>query len=49
MRIGASNALYTELTDLCSIGKARYATTDARKHEDYVVTNAPAAPGPPQA
>ena len=41
-RILAANALYEELIDLCAIGKALYATTDARKYEDYVVTDAPA-------
>ena len=30
------------LAHACSIGKARYATTDARKYDDYVVTDAPA-------
>ena len=42
----------TRIVDLCGIGKARYATTDAHKYEDYVVTDAPAppaAPVPPQA
>ncbi|MBF9220191.1 hypothetical protein [Hymenobacter ruricola] len=51
-RILAGNALYEELIDLCAIGKARYATTDARKYEDYVVTDAPApgaGPVPPKA
>ena len=47
VRILAGNALYTELIDLCGSGKALYATTDARKYADYVVTDtpAPAAPG----
>ncbi|MDB5268085.1 MAG: hypothetical protein JWP58_1125 [Hymenobacter sp.] len=52
VRIVAANKLYTELIDLCGIGKALYATTDARKYADYVVDDAPAppaAPGPPQA
>ena len=40
-RVLAGNALYTELIDLCGIGKALYATTDARKYEDYVVTDTP--------
>jgi hypothetical protein len=30
-------------------GKARYATTDARKYEDYVVTDAPASAAPTMA
>ena len=41
-RILAGNALYTELIDLCGIGKALYATTDARKFQEYVVTDTPA-------
>ncbi len=47
VRILAGNALYTALIDLCGIGKARYATTDARKYDDYVVTDTPppAVPG----
>jgi hypothetical protein len=49
VRILAANALYEELIDLCGIGKARYATTDARQYEDYVVTDAPAPVGPPKA
>lgn len=52
VRILAGNALYEELIDLCGIGKALYATTDARKYDDYVVTDAPApgaAPGPGEA
>ena len=52
VRILAGNALYEELMDLCATGKALYATTDARKYQDYVVTDAPAppaAPVPPQA
>ncbi|WP_210518576.1 hypothetical protein [Hymenobacter terricola] len=44
-RILAGNALYTELIDLCGIAKALYATTDARKYADYVVTDAPAPGG----
>ena len=47
VRILAGNALYEELMDLCGIGKALYATTDARKYQDYVVTDAPAPPTPP--
>lgn len=43
----AGNALYTELIDLCGIGKALYATTDARKYEDYVVTDTPPPAAPP--
>ncbi|MBF9142298.1 hypothetical protein [Hymenobacter properus] len=43
-RIQPGNALYNELIDLCAIGKARYATTGARKYEDYAVTDAPAPP-----
>ena len=46
-RVLAGNALYTELIDLCGIGKALYATTDARKYEDYVVTDTPAPAAPP--
>jgi hypothetical protein len=42
VRILAGNALYTELIDLCGIGKALYATTDARKYQDYVVDDTPA-------
>ena len=52
VRILAGNALYTELIDLCAIGKALYATTDARKYQDYVVTDTPApavVPVPPKA
>lgn len=52
VRILAGNALYEELIDLCGIGKALYATTDARKYDDYVVTDAPApgaTPGPGEA
>ena len=41
-RILAANALYTELIDLCAVGKALYATTDACKYEDYVMTDTPA-------
>ncbi|WP_310397017.1 hypothetical protein [Hymenobacter sp.] len=41
-RILAANALYTELIDLCAVGKALYATTDARKYQDYVVMDTPA-------
>lgn len=47
VRILAGNALYTELIDLCGIGKALYATTDARKYQDYVVTDTPAPAVPP--
>ena len=46
-RILAGNALYTELIDLCGIGKALYATTDARKYADYVVTDTPPPATPP--
>ncbi|MDQ2771601.1 MAG: hypothetical protein M3Y54_14010 [Bacteroidota bacterium] len=46
-RILAGNALYTELIDLCGIGKALYATTDARKYQDYVVADTPAPATPP--
>ena len=52
VRILAGNALYNELVDLCAIGKALYATTDARKYQDYVMNDTPApaaAPGPPKA
>ena len=48
VHILAGNALYTALTDLCGIGQARYATTDARHYQDYVVTDTPAPPAPPQ-
>ena len=51
-RVVAANALYTELMALCAVGKALYATTDARKYQDYVVTETPApavAPVPPVA
>ena len=51
-RILAANVLYTELIALCGVGKALYATTDARKYQDYVVTETPApavAPVPPVA
>jgi hypothetical protein len=51
-RILAANALYDELIALCAVGKALYATTDARKYDDYVVTDTPpppAAPVPPVA
>ena len=44
--------LYTELIALCAVGKALYATTDARKYQDYVVNETPApavAPVPPVA
>ena len=44
MRILAGNALYNELVDLCAIGKALYATTDARKYADYVMNDTPAPP-----
>ena len=47
IRITAANALYTELIDLCAVGKALYATTDARKYQDYVVTDTPAPPAVP--
>jgi hypothetical protein len=47
-RILAGNALYEELIDLCAIGKARYAATDARQYADYVVTDASAPGAPPQ-
>ena len=40
-RILAGNVLYTELIDLCGIGKTRYATTDARKYQGYAVTDTP--------
>ncbi|WP_345053401.1 hypothetical protein [Hymenobacter glaciei] len=46
IRILAGNALYTELIDLCGIGKALYATTDARKYADYVVTDTPPPAAP---
>ena len=46
-RILAANALYEELMDLCGIGKALYATTDARRYQDYVVSEAPAPAGVP--
>ena len=46
-RLLAGNALYTELIALCAVGKALYATTDARKYDDYVVTDAPAPSAPP--
>ena len=36
-RVLAVNALNTELMAICSIGKALYAQTDARKYQDYVV------------
>jgi hypothetical protein len=52
VRILAANALYDELIALCAVGKALYATTDARKYADYVVTDTPpppAAPVPPVA
>ena len=42
VRILAGNTLYEELIALCAIGKARYTTTDARKYDDYVVTDTPA-------
>ena len=51
-RVLAANALYTELIALCAVGKALFATTDARKYDDYVVTDTPApavAPVPPVA
>ena len=44
VRILAGNALYNELVDLCAIGKAPYATTDARKYADYVMNDTPAPP-----
>ena len=43
----AANALYAELMAICSIGKALYAQTDARKFQDYVVHDAPAPGAPP--
>ena len=46
-RVLAGNALYAELIALCAVGKALYATTDARKYEDYVVTDTPAPVAPP--
>ena len=49
VRILAGNALYDELIALCAVGKALYATTNARKYDDYVVTDTPAAPVPPVA
>ena len=36
-----ANTLYTELIALFPMGKALFATTDARKFEDHVVTNTP--------
>ncbi|WP_345126784.1 hypothetical protein [Hymenobacter antarcticus] len=38
----AAPAAFQSPSNLCGIGKARYATTDARKYEDYVVTDTPA-------
>jgi len=35
------------LMAICGVGKALYATTDARKYEDYVVNDTPAAPAAP--
>ena len=32
---------------ICGVGKALYATTDARKYEGYVVNDTPAAPAAP--
>ena len=32
---------------ICGVGKALYATTDARKHKGYVVNDTPAAPAAP--
>jgi hypothetical protein len=52
-RILAANALYTELMDLCAVGKALYAQSSARQYEDYIVNDDPApadaapTPGPP--
>ena len=46
-RVLVGNALYTELILLCAVGKALYATTDARKYEDYVVTDTPAPAAAP--
>ena len=51
-RLLAGNALYTELIALCAVGKALYATTDARKFQDYIVNETPdlaVAPVPPVA
>jgi len=47
VRILAGNALYAELVALCGVGKALYATTDARKYQDYVVDDSPAPPAAP--
>ena len=52
VRILAGNTFYEELISLSAIGKALYATTDARKYNDYVVTDTPAPPAdtvPPKA
>ena len=46
-RVLAANALYAELMAICSIGKALYAQTDARKFHDYVVNETPAPGAPP--
>jgi hypothetical protein len=48
VRILAGNARYEELIDLCAIGKARYATTEARKYPGDALTDAPAPRAPPQ-
>ena len=40
-RMLTANTLYTELIAPCAVGKALFATTDARKFEDYVVTDTP--------
>ena len=40
-RMLTANTLYTELIALFAVGKALFATTDARKFENYVVTDTP--------
>jgi hypothetical protein len=40
-RLTAGNALYDELTQLCEAGKAAFVQSDAAKHQDYVIYDAP--------
>ncbi|GAB3826063.1 hypothetical protein [Hymenobacter jeollabukensis] len=46
-RLTAGNALYDELVQLCEAGKAAFVQTDAVKHADYVLYDAPAPAAPP--
>ncbi|RTQ46064.1 hypothetical protein EJV47_23205 [Hymenobacter gummosus] len=47
LRLKAGNALYEELVALCEAGKSAFVQTDAVKHADYVIYDAPAPADPP--